>query len=281
MLIAVMSTPQPVTATEADERIVVLQELVLLLQAQLQLLQSDSRVGVETAVAPFDPALLGRGRTVVVRYDGVTQATRADSNLRSIVERLLQLTPEMYQASLQGFIVYNDTTESSDALVVATEWRGETVWWFGVEKNLLTESITAAALDELLIHELGHVVLLEQGLAAPVVVDDCISLERLYGYCPGTQTIEVSYATAFWPPALRRAQMQGTVSQGRYDDWFVSEYATQNAAEDFAETFLAYLLAPDWMNTTTPVVRRKLAFVAALPAGKTFKTTLQVTGVTP
>jgi hypothetical protein len=110
-----------------------------------------------------------------------------------------------------------------------------------------------AVLRETLVHELAHLLTLRR---EDLRVDGstCEGVRIEIG-CARSGSVLAEWAIAFWPDPEHPA---------RYDrDHFVGEYAASAVHEDLAETFLAYVLAPD--EPRPPAIAAKLAFVEAHP----------------
>lgn len=105
-----------------------------------------------------------------------------------------------------------------------------------------------ALLRETIIHELSHVVTLDDDVFVFGVVDGCPGVQIALG-CAAPSTVLADFAAEFWP-------------NGPVDDAaaFVNDYASTAAHEDLAETFTAWVL--DW-PVTGETARAKVAWLQA------------------
>lgn len=124
----------------------------------------------------------------------------------ALMSRFVELTPDKFDSSLDEFIFFKKGESEYDAFVETLG--SDASWRVGFNAELKEFSLADDETTELFIHEIGHLVSLDE-------VNNEVLLEQ--------------FKEEFWSGARSRAG-------------FVSEYARQNAAEDFAESFLAFVL---------------------------------------
>ena len=245
--------------------IAALQQQIVALQAELAQRQSAERA----ALRPADATPPNFPYTILSEYDVTPQTTElrtADKSRKAFFNRILELTPVQYRASLAGFVVYDGGRRTSDAYVTGKKYStGYFEWYFGVSDELLGERFSYAVNDELIVHELGHIVALEAALD-PGEVYECHEAVGAGGNCPNPSSMYAQFIDEFWSEELLDeldgggADFRGVEMRG-YETHFVSDYASANPAEDFAETFMMYVLdvAPDY---DTSITRKKITWLS-------------------
>jgi len=245
--------------------IAALQQQIVALQAELAKRQTTERA----ALRPTDATPPNFPYTILSEYDVTPQTTElrtADSSRKTFFNRVLELTPVQYRASLVGFVVFDGGRRTSDAYVTGKKYStGYFEWYFGVSDEFLGEQLSRTIIDELIVHELGHIVSLEEALD-PGEVYECHQTISAGGDCPNPRSIYSQFVAEFWPEELLDeldgggTDFRGVEVRG-YETHFVSDYASANPAEDFAETFMMYVLdsAPDY---NTSITREKIAWLS-------------------
>lgn len=112
-----------------------------------------------------------------------------------------------------------------------------------------------ALLEETIVHELSHVVTLDDDVFVFGEVDGCTGAQISLG-CAAAGSILAEFSNRFWP---------GDVSSGRSGD-YVNAYASSGAHEDLAETFTAWVLGWPVDDATIEAKIELLSADAALSA---------------
>lgn len=249
MLVAM--TPGVAAAQSTDAvRLALLKQMVVLLQQQLTLLLEAQ----QSTEAPDGHADHFAGASDVERsytYTGPSSVSRiSNTQHRDFFSRAVELAPDSLESNLSELIVYRDATESSDAYVDAVgDTNGNFSWRFGVNAAFLNDNPTDSMEEELIVHELGHIVAFEDGLDLTDNVS-CHSLVEEDDFCPDPNSYYGKFIDAFWSDRmLDRLQAGGygyeLRSVSTYQDHFVSDYASVSPHEDFAESFAHFVLYED------------------------------------
>lgn len=119
-----------------------------------------------------------------------------------------------------------------------------------------------------LIHEYGHILSLDTGDVDPEVAE-CPTWEISEG-CVAADSALALFDEQFWLPYGDEAPTpEAEDSDAAYEFYleheedFVSDYAATNVVEDFAESFMTFVLEPE-SDADTPIAQ-KLAFFSGLP----------------
>lgn len=179
--------------------------------------QSAYYTGVYEAV--YD----ARGYTLIPEY-----GTSVDGDHEEVWEMFVEITGEQYvREQVRQFRVYRDEDAPYDAYI--DYLGGGWVLGFNMFDLDLTSRSDKHLVEELLVHEYGHIVLGDRA------------------------DILASFADTFWSVALQnaaaRAHASSPVVQGRQAELryraspesYVSEYAATNPLEDAVESFTAFL----------------------------------------
>ena len=175
----------------------------------------------------------------------------------SLLTRIM--TPEETVRTIAAFKI-GDDPESTRTAWVSEHGSGSGRWTVGVN---LARSIDPTQVAATLIHEYAHIISLRDGQVVPAG-EQCTTVLLPEG-CALPGGYLDAFHNAFWTdygldatgPA--NANIAGAVHLLRmFPDAFVSEYAAMNVAEDFAESFAAYV----HVGPTAPAdaVGGKLAF---------------------
>jgi len=241
----VLVVPVSAQGTEAEYRATLI-TLITVLQEQVALLQAQ----VAPAQLPNTSGLLGDIEgTLVASYtvsDGAI-STRAPRAYRDYLERLLTILPDQYDDHVDELVVFADGDQNIGAYV-------ETVipytqdWRYAIRDTEIAEDPDSAASTELMIHEFAHIFSLDQVFRGQVSSAGChpYFADTL---CYGSDTYLGQFIATFWSTRmLDQLQAIKTGSRltpagfyDRYESQFVSEYASTDPAEDFAESFAWYV----------------------------------------
>lgn len=247
-------------------------ELIAVLQQQILVLQQELE---RRQVAP-DAATVSLDRSdeieVVAAYEIEERsevAKIAKSTHRTYFERVFTLMPPEYSDKFSSLRVFTGDDIYFDAFVETLPPKFDS-WRYSVHEDALV-GVDQLRTDELIVHELGHVVSLE---ALPGTRNryngTCSSYFEYNGNsCPPTNSYLAKFVDTFWTETdLLRAkghvQAQDVLGSVRaYYRTNIEEYVTEYAAlgpeEDFAEAFMYFVLSYD---TDGEAASQKIAFFA-------------------
>lgn len=123
-----------------------------------------------------------------------------------LMERFVKLTPDHFDERLDEFVFFIDEATETDAFVETLN--GTDSWRVGFSKDFASHSVQDKAATDLLVHEIGHIISYEEAI---------------------NKTPLGSFEDEFW-------------GRDRNQYEFVSEYAQKSVEEDFAESFMKYVL---------------------------------------
>ena len=258
--VLLMGAPQDVrgetvgsSATDSAYRTALL-ELIATLQEQILLLQQElasreaSAFEPSTALEEFSEAV-----EVVAKYE-VTGS--GDSELidepahRDYFERMYEVMPVYYAEKFTSLQVFTGEGIYFDAFVETLPPDYKT-WRYSVHEDALGE-IDSIPTTELIVHELGHVVSLEAVPGKRLRINNSCSSYYERNGCPPLNSYLNEFAEEFWSSeALQRAKSFASASDTMqavefyYEqnaDKYVTEYAAINPEEDFAETFMYFVM---------------------------------------
>lgn len=234
-----------------------LQEHISQLQAQLA---AQQVVGAMPAGSVTGPSAVERERfsdtvPVIARYrlDG-GEALSAIPYLqyRQYLERIEELFPAEYEQRLGEFIVFNGEDSYFDAFVETIPPDHE-MWAYAVNDEL-TDEVNAPYNTELIVHELAHLIGYDEvpGSVRPLEVECAEYFARTN--CPLNNSYLGRFTEQFWSEAelgraIAFAEEEDPIREVEeyYDERvteYVSSYAATNPEEDFAESFLFFVLEP-------------------------------------
>lgn len=240
-----------------------LQNLIVLLQQQIGTLQAELRQRQTQDVvvaAPAGTALtetsFGETLTVTAAYPLTEPADVrgiAEPTHRAYYERVLELFPDEYDQMLGQVLVFQGTENTFDAFV-ETIPPDHKQWRYGTHEELLAQPYSDAN-TELIVHELAHIISYEK---IPSVsrsdISNCHDYFDHHG-CPAPGSYLSAFVDNFWTTAdLNRAEEFARADDAfdvTYDYYesneeeYVSDYAVLGPEEDFAESFMFFVLGMD------------------------------------
>jgi len=245
----------------------VLRQLIGVLQAQIQLLQTqlaqqDSDEVQPEPVAVVRPRTVFAGAPVMNRYDIAKESdVKKITNLehRQYLRRVYEIFPDTYDEKLREFMVFKDKGGDFGAFV-ETIPPDHTSWSFAVNTDLLGRENTESS-TELIVHELAHIISYESILGVPLPGSaSCHAYFKTRG-CPRDNSYLAVFVDNFWSgPDLARAlklrrNPEALDAADAYfesnEEKFVSGYAALSPEEDFAESFAQYVVARGSKTNTT------------------------------
>ncbi len=257
-LFGLMSLPAPAKANSHDEAYrQLLLELLSTLQQQLELLLQEQAlaIGGDSDATDSEGYLTG---SVEVLYEypiSSTKSVRFISNPthREYFSEVFDILPYQYAKQIKRVVVFEADGSEYDAFVETIAPKHET-WSYAVSDDALEEVGTTANL-ELVIHEIAHIISYEAVVGEPSPSNvDCHSYFKTRGCLPGNTYLD-EFVDEFWSAtdlnralSFSRASDQGDAAYDYYEDHqseYVSDYAAVSPEEDFAESFMFYILDYD------------------------------------
>lgn len=257
------------TASDALYRATLIQ-LIETLQLQIIELQEElDRRTEATETAEFRPEAVadpvevsGRFSDTVAVAQQFTLTSERDIedipylDTRRYFEYLFFLYPDEYDERISEIIVFNDDGRFFDAFVETVPPRHDT-WAYAINSDVVGDPLDEIA-AELMVHELAHIVGYDAIPGVPLPANtDCHPYFERTG-CPAENSYLAAFTERFWSEAdLARAEtyfdtddLIDTVEEfyetNELD--YVTAYAASSPEEDFAESFMFYILgqrAPD------------------------------------
>lgn len=173
--------------------------------------------------------------------------------------------PEFAGSTISRFQV-GDAPESDTLAFVIRDARDVQRWELGAN---LAFSDVHSELVATLVHEYAHILSLNTAQVRPFV-KTCETLDLDEG-CAESDSYLVAFEREFWarydgtgPDATNSDPDVADAFYAEHEEHFVSVYAATNVVEDFAESFMIYVLEPDVGEPGTPTAA-KLAFFGAYP----------------
>lgn len=241
----------------------VLQQQVVSLQAQI-----DGRPQVQPARSIDDKTFLS-SVDVVSTYFVDTAHNMSDiknQKHQQYFERVFELFPETYSSKIRELIVF-DSNKSEVGAFVETIPPEHDSWIYAVGED----ELGSAGLwygDELMVHELGHIISYETMIGVPTPAFTVCEPYFNNRGCPKKSSYLSKFVDKFWSDSdLSRADRLTRVSDvftetysyyQLHESEFVSDYAAQSPEEDFSETFLYFVLGEEF--SVNSVVGQKISF---------------------
>lgn len=241
-----------------------LQQQIVLLQQQLQAQQAT----VKEVVVLGESGALSGSVDVMAAYAITTPgsvSSISDPEHRAYFKRVFELYPDAYDPYLGKVAVYAEESSDFDAFVETLPPRHEK-WLYAVNERML-EDIESKWNTELIVHELAHIISYETFDGQPRSTGEkCVAYFERHG-CPDQDSYLALFVNEFWDTSdLVRAGRFADANDGYesaydyYDDHvteYVSDYASVAPEEDFAESFMYFILEE---MPTGKVAKQKVNF---------------------
>jgi uncharacterized protein YxeA len=182
----------------------------------------------------------------------------AGSDDAAIWHHVAAISPDaMSDAYIENFMIFNDPQNDTLAFVDDDDMNGK--WRVGVNLAGYKDS-TVRERNLTIVHELGHIVTLNNAQVKNVAESSCSSYFTTEG-CAGAGSYLNSFVNAFWTPGeIQKALDGGDVyAQNK----FVTEYAASGPEEDIAESFAYFVL--DGKDEGGQIKDKKSAFFYNYP----------------
>jgi hypothetical protein len=250
--------------------------VIELLQQQIVLLQAEhNQEGVErslvvstkpTDTADFNSFLIEDTDEIVAWYQ-LSQPGSAidveDKEHRRHFSRFFDLVPNQYDSYFLELLVFRESGQDFDGFVETVPPYREDTWRLGVNESIFELTPTSALVEELFIHEFAHIISYESiiGRVEPQNTT-CHEYFSALG-CPPANSYLTDFVEEFWNDedldalgAYTNIDDVWTKRELRED--FVSDYAATSPAEDFAESFTAFVL--DGRSSGNELVDEKINY---------------------
>lgn len=274
---ALFSTPSVSQAEGYDvesEYRTLLIELIKTLQAQIISLQTEledrQNINSENKIELiFEKNSIGVTKTY--KINDVSDVKRIGNSVhRKYFQRMFDLFPSEFDLKIKELAIFSEEDVEFDAFVETLPPEHDS-WLYGISEEMF-EYTDSDANTELVIHELAHIVGYEEitGLAKPAS-QTCNSYFKQYG-CPSKNSYLAQFVSNFWSEdELSRAKdfaRSNNISTLAYEYYltsetqYVSDYAVVSPEEDFAETFMFFVLG---LEVRDGVVQDKINFMNSFP----------------
>jgi len=180
----------------------------------------------------------------VIIVDGAPRDELA-GELAAVWEVVDATWPEIHRGALAQLSVVREQSRGLVGVVHPSATGG---WILSLDVADLPDR---ALIEETIVHELSHVITLDQAVFTFGEVDDCSGAAIALG-CAEDGAVLAEFADRFWP---------GDVGS-EFDDDFVNDYASTSAHEDLSETFTAWVLG--W-PVDSDAVQAKIEMLSADP----------------
>ncbi|MEN9921924.1 MAG: hypothetical protein RL097_200 [Candidatus Parcubacteria bacterium] len=245
--------------TELLKIIASLQQQIVVLKALLAEKEQHTIVSEGDTTSPLRETV-----SILATYPiAVTANTELIPNRthRVYFNRVFALFPDQYDARIGQAIVFAESESEIDAFVETMPPR-HTKWIYAVSEGVIDEPL-AAWNTELIVHELAHLIAYEKILNSDVADVSCEPYFLRHG-CPPADSYLRAYVAQFWDSSdLKRADRfagDQAMAYDYHDDHaheYVSEYAALSPEEDFAESFMYFVLEKP---TSGSLAKKKVAF---------------------
>jgi len=183
----------------------------------------------------------GTFRIVDGQLEGRSETPDATVEAQRIWERFTVIVPPRVSSMVHVVGVWESIPGNA---FVVRGWRDD-VWQLHVSAD-----VDDAMLDDLLLHEFNHIVVLADARLTPLAADEvCSTWENPEG-CAAADSMLVRFTERFWSAEqVAQSQQPATADDlvqraaARPGD-FVSAYAASNPVEDLAETWVQFVRLP-------------------------------------
>ncbi len=249
------SQAKEISAAESVYRVLLL-DLIDVLQQQILLLQTELQARVETELNTVEITSLQKSVDDVIQYS-ITQPAAVqrikNKQHREYFTRVFEIFPNEYDVKLRQLEVF--AGEAYFDAFVETLPPDNKYWLYAAHEDLFYD-IDSEPNTELIVHELAHIISYEEIIGVPRPAEtSCSKYFKQYG-CPAANSYLGQFVEMFWSGAdlelaSRRSDFEDAAAYYKtHKDEFVSEYAAQNPEEDFAESFLSFVVGGDEVGST-------------------------------
>lgn len=243
--------PQFTQAQTVDRAALI--ELVSLLQQQIVLLQAQLQAQ-QASMMSDDDLLKDFPGTIVANYEVRSELQlppTASTRHQQYADKLRLVLPPQYRDYIDQFVVFTNHPDDIAAYVAVSSDGRNTTWMYGVSAEEINFAPNSESSVELMVHEFAHIFSLDQLVSSRTPTTNCPALYAdMTCFAPGSYLDE--FVTDFWDNQLladltdarnsRNPERELLEFYERYESEFVSDYAATDPSEDFAESFAWYVL---------------------------------------
>ena len=264
----------PVTAqaqVDEEEYRAYLFTLIELLQQQIIELQKQNSdtprlvSEIKSTKTNFESFLIDDVDDIEARYEisdfndvaGIKNRTH-----RQYFDRFFDLVPDRYDDYFVDLLVFDEDLDDFDGFVETVPPYRDDTWRIGINESIFEFKITSDLIEELFVHEFAHLISYEgmRGTMEPRN-NRCHEYFSEFG-CPPANSYLMDFIDDFWTEddldALVEFEGESIWTNREVRDNFVTDYASTNPAEDFAESFTFFVL--DEKNTGAKLPDQKVNY---------------------
>ena len=179
---------------------------------------------------------------------------KATEKHQELWNQIVSITPEFYLNKINQFAIFVGDYDSSMDLYETLAYVSPTsedlsTWQFGIAIDLsYLETFTAfdEELNGTIIHELGHIVVLDDTQINPFVEAESCTTYHLEEGCTKETSYMYPFYLKFWSKIPVDQNAEDTYAA--YPNDFLTDYAATNITEDMAETFRYFVLTDEPVN---------------------------------
>ena len=233
------------------EMVAELQALVRQLQASLE----ENKSKLEIPDEEFSSIILADDARVISRYrisHPKSVESISDTEEREFFARFYYIVPDEFDSRFKELVLFDERIETMDAFVETIPPYTSHDWRFGMTKDIFEYEVDDKEVTALFIHEFAHVVGYDGGKESDIL--DSVECHEYFKWgCPPIGSYLDDFISTYWTDAV----LDDFVVYGS-DFWtereqermFVSSYAVTSPEEDFAESFVEFIVQPKSSGTT-------------------------------
>lgn len=241
-------------------------EQIAVLQKQLDAIKATKIVSVVDTTARRYETVAAYPVSSVSDVDLIVSAP-----YRNYFTRVLEVFPKLYEDRIAEFVIFVGGEHKADSYVETIPGKPKK-WVYGVSEGVIGDSNSAVD-TELVIHEFGHILSYDQIVGMPQPANStCTGYFKSSG-CPLESSYLRNFSERFWTVGdLVRAEGVASskdpvgLAHDYYEDHqgeYVSDYAALNPEEDFAESFVQFVMQSEPEGDSIKV--RKVQFFYQYP----------------
>ncbi len=244
-------------STESDYRDRLL-EMVAELQALVRQLQAslvNNESKLEIPDEEFSSIILADDARVISHYrisSPKAVESISDTDEREFFARFYYIVPDEFDSRFKELVLFDERRETMDAFVETIPPYTSHDWRFGMTKDIFEYEADDSEVTALFIHEFAHVVGYDGGSESDIL--DSVECHEYFEWgCPPVGSYLDEFISTYWNDTI----LDDFVFYGS-DLWtereqqrmFVSSYAVTSPEEDFAESFVEFIVQPKSSGTT-------------------------------
>jgi len=234
-------------------------ELIASLQQQIKLLQQELG-GASSQTVNADVEIEDLPDFVQVTYEYIIKSPADAEQIKNInhrryLERVFTLFPDEFDGKIKRFLIFsNDEDRPVDLnAFIQTLPPDHNSWLYAASEEDVLEDYEL--IDEVIVHELAHIISYEEAISSNRFQNiQCEDYFNNHG-CPSPNSYLRKYVDEFWSERSLERAGDLVYSEDLFRDIndyykrnknnYVSDYAATSPEEDFAETFMFFVLDID------------------------------------